>query len=376
MGKITGFSRKSYPEIVSRVKGDLIGSVPGADSLAELGGMSGIAQLIARSEHDLGAHLAYIARHAMPLFAEGVGLDDWGALFLIPRLEATRASGVVSFPAEAGSVIGVDVTLRSDSGVLYKPLSAGAEAGGYIQLSVRAIEPGKAGNLVSGRKVRLISPVAGVESSGEVITGGLVGGADRELDGGAGVYEHYRARVMARIQRPPAGGNAFDYERWAREVAGVTDAWAVPEAYGAGSVQIIFVMDEVRAEFAGVPQGDPGPVYSGDLKSVYDYVMGGAARNRAPVGARVFIDVPVLQPIDVEIAGLEPASLEVKTAIEAELKDLMQRNRTPGKLISFSWIDEAVSVATGERRHKITSPVDDIQLGPVVLPSLGVITYV
>jgi uncharacterized phage protein gp47/JayE len=56
--------------------------------------------------------------------------------------------------------------------------------------------------------------------------------------------DELRARLLARLQNPPHGGNATDYEAWAKEVSGVTRAWSYPLELGAGTVTVRFVRDD------------------------------------------------------------------------------------------------------------------------------------
>lgn len=54
----------------------------------------------------------------------------------------------------------------------------------------------------------------------------------------------YLARILDRIRRPPAGGNQYDYIKWAKEVDGVAQAWCLPIAQGLGTVDVIILADE------------------------------------------------------------------------------------------------------------------------------------
>ncbi|MHB9156270.1 MAG: baseplate J/gp47 family protein [Endomicrobiales bacterium] len=47
------------------------------------------------------------------------------------------------------------------------------------------------------------------------------------------------ARLLDYIRRPPAGGNQYDYARWAKEIANVTGAWVYPLAQGNGTVDVV-----------------------------------------------------------------------------------------------------------------------------------------
>ena len=53
----------------------------------------------------------------------------------------------------------------------------------------------------------------------------------------------YLARVLARIQQPPAGGNANDYAEWALSITNVKAAWCFPLAQGLGTVDVVIMAD-------------------------------------------------------------------------------------------------------------------------------------
>ena len=53
----------------------------------------------------------------------------------------------------------------------------------------------------------------------------------------------YLARILEYIRRPPAGGNQYDYIKWAKEVDGVAQAFCVPLGQGLGTVDVIILAD-------------------------------------------------------------------------------------------------------------------------------------
>lgn len=79
------------------------------------------------------------------------------------------------------------------------------------------------------------------------------------------------ARLLDHIRRPPAGGNKYDYARWAKEIAGVSEAWPVFGGQGPGTVDLVIMSDveltgseipsvellaEVRAHLVDICPGD------------------------------------------------------------------------------------------------------------------------
>lgn len=51
------------------------------------------------------------------------------------------------------------------------------------------------------------------------------------------------ARLLTYIRRPPAGGNKYDYEKWALKLDYVAKAWCLPLAQGLGTVDVIILAD-------------------------------------------------------------------------------------------------------------------------------------
>jgi uncharacterized phage protein gp47/JayE len=54
------------------------------------------------------------------------------------------------------------------------------------------------------------------------------------------------ARLLEYIRRPPAGGNQYDYVKWALEIQDVKSAYCVPLGQGLGSVDVIIIADATR----------------------------------------------------------------------------------------------------------------------------------
>lgn len=52
------------------------------------------------------------------------------------------------------------------------------------------------------------------------------------------------ARLLDYIRRPPAGGNQYDYVKWAHENANVKAAYCYPLAQGPGTVDVVIVADK------------------------------------------------------------------------------------------------------------------------------------
>lgn len=60
----------------------------------------------------------------------------------------------------------------------------------------------------------------------------------------AGTPAELLARVLEDIRHPPAGGNKYDYVRWAKEASPlVKNAWPVPLGQGPGTIDLVVLAD-------------------------------------------------------------------------------------------------------------------------------------
>ncbi|HEU4708293.1 MAG TPA: baseplate J/gp47 family protein, partial [Methylophilaceae bacterium] len=211
-----------------------------------------------------------------------------------------------------------------------------------------------AGNEDAGSTLSLSSPITGLNSDATVGVDGLSGGTDQEDDASL------RARLISRIQQPPHGGAKFDYETWAKEVAGVTRAWVYPNELGLGTVVVRFVRDD---DASIIPD-------AGEVTTVQDYIDA-----RRPVTADVTVVAPTAVPLDFTIE-LTPNTSTVKAAVQAELEDLLKREAEPGGTILLSHIREAISIAAGEENYTMSSPSADVTHSTGEIATMGTITWV
>lgn len=114
----------------------------------------------------------------------------------------------------------------------------------------------------------------------------------------------YLARLLDYIRRPPAGGNKYDYEKWAKEVDGVQGAYAFPLAQGAESVDVVIV-----ANAATTGSEIPSQVL---IDAVAAYIA-----DVRPVGARfVRILAPTIVYQGVTMTGVGPT---LASAVQADI---------------------------------------------------------
>jgi uncharacterized phage protein gp47/JayE len=332
--------------------------LPGTDAMLRWNNLRIIADVEAGATHMLYGRLVWSFNQLFPDTAEGPFLDRWASIWDVPRRPATAAIGPVQFTANSGTAYPEGYVVQRADGVQFTVMDAAFESGGLINVNVQAVLPGGFGNTEPTTRLTAVNTVTGVNPSGTVQGGGIVGGADLESD------ELLRERLLLRIQSPPHGGTAADYVQWAFEVPGVTRAWCYPVELGPGTVVVRFMMDEVRASAQGIPE-------PGDVDLVQAHING-----VAPVTAVVSVQAPIPLPIDITIGGLEVDTPDTRTAVQTELLDFFVHTAEPGVEVFPSQIIGAINTAPGVTKFRLLDPL--ISIVPIVgeIGILGTITFV
>jgi len=347
------FARPTLPELIDRVTTDISGRVTGVQSAVLRRSLLGI---LARSEagavHMLYGFLEWAARQAIIDTAEKEYLERWAAIWKIFRKAADYATGAALLTGTVGSTVPAGTILQRQDGVQYRVLADGVFTGSTLQPTVVAVEAGAAGDAPAGTPLFLLSPVAGVQSTGATASD-IEGGLDVETD------DQLLSRLLKRIRQPPHGGAAADYELWALEVPGVTRVWVYPLQMGAGTVTVLFVCD-------GEADIIPTPAKVAEVQAYID--------ARRPVTAEVFVAAPIADPLNMAVK-LSPNTAAVQSSVRAEVADLIVRDARPGGPILISRLREAVSIAAGESDNAITSPTADVTYATGHMAVPGTITF-
>ncbi|MCA1455922.1 baseplate J/gp47 family protein [Bradyrhizobium sp. BRP22] len=320
-------------------------------------------------------YIDWLALQLLPDTAETEWLDRHGQIWLVNadgstgRKMATLAHGKASFTATInGSVIPAGTQLQS--GVNMPPESESrnnvvafealaditTSSSGSVEGDIRALDPGSFGNLPPGSSLSMVTPIPGVNQIATVVA--LTGGTDTETD------EQLRARILRRIQQPPMGGAAYDYEAWALAVPGVTRAWASPNEMGLGTVTVRFLMDDLRADDDGWPQEE-------DIIAVADYLD-----QKRPVAVKdCYVVAPIKQFLDIMIADLVPDTEEVRAEIEQSLRDMLLVEAAPGQRIFAAWVNYAIMSAPSVVSFKLVTDDDYVMPSPGHMAVLSTIDY-
>lgn len=357
----TGFNVPTLTEVLDRAKSDIDANVTGADARVRRSVLGVLATVLAGAAKGHYDYLSWVSDQTNTLYADGSNLDLWGRIWSVERKAASIATGTVTFSGTDGTVIPSDTALQRSDGVQYVVTTGGTVSSGSVTVTVEAAEAGDDGNADIGVQMNLVSPIAGLTSAGSVLE--ITGGSDREKDGDKGTNDDYRGRILDRIAAPPHGGAAADYIQWALEVPGVTRAWVFPQELGAGTVSLRFMMDDTYSD--AIP-------LTADVATVQAYIDD---ESRRPVTDSFLALAPVAVPQDVTIAGLTPDTTAIRSAIEAELADMIRREAIPGGSIPVSKFWEAISIAAGETSHTLTTPSANVTTLTGQIITLGTVSY-
>lgn len=354
----TSFSRPTLPQIRQRILNDLKSGMDGVDAFLRRSFLYVYGVSISGLVHGMYGYLDWIARQHFVDTAEDEQLDRHATFWLkAGRKAATKAVGTVTFTGDNGTAVNIGTKLQNASGLEYVTTTAGVIESGTLVLNIEAVLPGISGNMEAGASLIFVSPIAGVQA---IATAGILSsGTDTETD------DDLRDRVLTRVRKPPHGGADFDYIAWAKEVPGVTRAWA--KFNGPGKVILRFMMDDTYPD--GIPE-------AADVATIQAYID-----PIRPLGVKAFeVAAPVAVPLNFTILlkdedGNTVTSPDVRANVTAELRDLIRREAEPGKTMLLSKIREAISTAIGEYDHNITVPAGNVSYAGGQIATMGIITW-
>jgi len=375
------FPRPNLSTLRAQVAADIAAGLPGVDVLLRFANLRIVGDALAAMVNGLYGYLDWIAKQAVPFTATDEYLEGWSALKGVTRKAAVAASGTVTFNAAGGTLPAGASVSRSD-GATFIVAADAAAAGGHVVATLVAALPGAAGNTPVGTTMTIANAIPGISSAGTV-TATIAGGADVERD------DDLKTRMIAAYSNPGQGGAAADYVTWALSVAGVTRAWARPNLYGAGTVGVMFMMDDAEAAFGGFPQGSNG-VAADEVRGIAatgdQLVIANALFDLQPVTSLVYALAPVPNTIAMTIAGLSAASPSTKAIIAAAFASALRASATPGGVTPLSTIEAEIAAVSGASGFVITAmtasagsvtpgPAGNITSNADALPVPGAIIY-
>ena len=295
----------------------------------------------------------WVIRQAFPHSAEGEYLDYHAQLRSLERKAPVAAQGTVRFSAGEASESDREIpqgTVCMTVGLIRfattKPatLPAGELA---VEVPVRALEAGAAGNVAAGAIVSMAVAPMGISACTNPQP--CTGGADGETD------EALRERVLDTFRRLPNGANAAFYEQGALSFDQVAAAVAIPRPRGVGSV------DVVATTLAGVPDEEL-------LEQLQEYF-----EQRREIAVDVQVRAPQVKQVDVSVQVTAKGgwdSQQVKNQVEQVLRSWFD-GKLLGKDILLAQLGNLVYNCDGVENYAILAPDADLTVEADVLPTLG-----
>lgn len=346
-------NRPTLATLVNRISGDFRARMQATGPILRKTVIKIVSFVNAGMAHLLYGYIDQKAKNFFPQDCDEANLLRWGTLKKLPRTPATFAEFDILCTGVNDSVIDTTKILKRSDGAEYQVQANATVVGGEASVSVKALLPGAEFNVEVETILTFTTPVEGVDPTGEV-TGITNEAEDIEP------LEAYRTRIIDFFQAPSHGGNDDDYIRWAKEVPGVTRAWVDRHVNGPGTVGLKFVRDN---DVDIIPD-------SGEIDEVKEYI-----EDRMPSHVwELDVYAPEVEEIDIEIANLNPDTPAVRTAIEAELRDLISREGNPEGTVLLSHIKETISTSAGEVDHQLVSPIADVPMNDKI-GKLGTVTY-
>jgi uncharacterized phage protein gp47/JayE len=359
------FDRPTLPEIVIRIKSDIVSRITGAITLLRRSILSVLAYAYGGAVHLLYGNIEYNKDQLFVLTADTEALEKHATEYGISRTAAVKATGSVTIIGTTGITVPIYTELQSSTGQVYLTDTAGLIAAGSVVVNITAKVAGEDGNDDPGITLTFVSPISGVNTSATVGGAGIDNGTDEETD------EALRTRVLARKRQPPHGGIQNDYVNWMKECAGVTRAWAIPLYQGLGTIGCAFVRD---GDTNIIPSDAEIALVRAYLVSHTDPITGNVVGM--PVTAEAGLYMISLSPLAVNFTiGLSPNDGNTQAAVLSQLEDLIAVDGGPEESIRLSRIRAAISAAAGEEYHELIYPVADVTATSQQIHVLGSITF-
>lgn len=151
---------------------------------------------------------------------------------ITPNL-ATKASATVTLSGANGTVIPAGSLVSTQGGIQYETTAEATIVSVSIDVAVRALIAGTAGNVPTGAISSIPVSIPGVTAVTNASP--AIGGTEDE-----GV-DSLRERILEAERLPSTSGNVADYKKWAKDVDGVGDARVLPLWAGDGTVKVILI---------------------------------------------------------------------------------------------------------------------------------------
>lgn len=323
-----------------KIRSDILRDIQNLDDTADITEDSDNwvrATSVASVATGLYQHQAWIVRQIFPDTADTEFLVWHARTRSIYRKSATTASGTVSVSGEPGSEADAGYVIYRGSLSYTTTESVTLGEDGTASVKASASAAGSSGNTTAAATGTFSSTPVGFDST--VTIGVMSGGTDDETD--AALLE----RLLDVIRRPPAGGNKYDYRRWALSVDGVTAAYVYPLRRGLGTVDVVITSAN------GLPSDEI-------IANCQAYI-----NDQRPVTAKdTLVLAPTYHVVDIT-AAISVDGITFEAAEETVISDLTTffNNLEPGDAFIKSQAEGVITNITGITDRDISSPEGNIQ---------------
>ncbi|MFJ5428585.1 baseplate J/gp47 family protein [Pectobacterium actinidiae] len=329
----------SFSAIRTDILRDIRNQLPAAD-ISEDSDYYVRASSVASAIAGIYQYQGWIVRQIFPDTADTEYLEWHCRMRGLTRKQATTATGTITATGEPGSTVAAGLVINRDD--LSYTTTAAVKAGsdGKAAVPVIAASLGSSGNTLTAVSGTFASAPVGFDST--VTIGVMAGGTDQETD------TEMLARLLEIIRRPPAGGNKYDYKRWALSVEGVTAAYVYPLRRGFGTVDIVITSAD------GIPSQEI-------IDAVREYID-----DVRPVTAKnTMVSGPTIKTIDIDVR-VSLNGVTLATAVENITSVLNEyiNQLPPGEPFIRSQAEMLISQTSGVIDRQILSP--DGNVYPVV----------
>lgn len=285
----------------------------------------------------LYAHQGWIIRQIFPDTAEPENLELHCRTRNVFRKKATASSGKAHIAGIAGKVLPAGAEIRGEEVSVTTTEECVIDDEGKGGVDVTSTATGAHTNSNTTHTATLVSPPEGITSTA-IITA-LTGGTDTESDASL------LARYLDILRRPPAGGNKYDYKRWALEVDGVTSAYVEPLRRGAGTVDVAITSQN------DLPSQEL-------INRVWAHI-----EELRPVTAKdTMVLAPAKKSVDF-VVRMRTQGLtieQIKPLVTEVINDFMNRLE-PGQELIISQLETQISLISGVTDREIVTPAQNVK---------------
>lgn len=329
------FTVPAFASIRDALLRDIKNQLPDADTGADSDYFIR-ATSVASAVEGLYQHQSWIVRQIFPDTADREYLELHARVRGLSRKPAVAAQGVLQVTGTPGAALPAGLTARLGEQSYVTTRAAAIDAAGKASVAIAAASAGTVGNVGIDTTVELTAAPSGIST--QAVLHDMTGGVDEESD------SELLARLLELIRRPPAGGNKYDYRRWAMEVAGVSAAYVYPLRRGLGTVDVVITAGGALPSDATLAAVQ---AHIDDLRPV-------TARNSlvlAPTPKTIDIDIRV------SLSGLTlpAAQAQIQAALAGYFNQL-----SPGDSVIRSRIEALVSDLPGVVDRAIVQPTANV----------------